>query len=271
MTPHLMLGLVMMVIWGLFSRVMYVLVNIWYGSPTVLNKRTIKTLVVLGSGGHTGEMFKLSKSLLPERYTPLIYVVADTDKLSRARLEETFNKEHNARMLNRKAEPTINRSENTETGYNLRERKPSQKAEEIKISSQSESQHIETTDEIQKLLEKPVVEIIPRSREVGQSYITSVLSTMKAILYSFVLVLKHKPDLILVNGPGSCVPICVSGLLLRILGICDGRITFVESLCRVKSLSLTGKILYWFTDDFIVQWPDLKEKYSRCKYLGRLV
>ncbi|KAJ6658438.1 hypothetical protein lerEdw1_020142 [Lerista edwardsae] len=76
---------------------------------------------------------------------------------------------------------------------------------------------------------------------------------------------------ILCNGPGTCVPICISALLLKMLGLKRLTIVYVESLCRVENLSLTGKILYRFSDHFIVQWPALKEKYPKSVYLGRIV
>ncbi|TGZ59523.1 hypothetical protein CRM22_009021 [Opisthorchis felineus] len=40
-----------------------------------------RTMVILGSGGHTAEMLPLI-SVLTDKYTPRIYVVAATDKLS---------------------------------------------------------------------------------------------------------------------------------------------------------------------------------------------
>jgi len=46
---------------------------------------------------------------------------------------------------------------------------------------------------------------------------------------------------------------------------------YVESFARVKSLSLSGKILYWLVDRFIVQWPGLSERYKRAEYHGILV
>lgn len=73
------------------------------------------------------------------------------------------------------------------------------------------------------------------------------------------------------NGPGTCVPICVSALLLGILGIKKVIIVYVESICRVETLSLSGKILIHLSDYFIVQWPTLKEKYPKSVYLGRIV
>jgi len=124
-------------------------------------------------------------------------------------------------------------------------------------------------------LESYNVNKINRSRQVGQSYVTSVFTTLLAIFNSIPLVFNLKPKILLLNGPGTCVPIAfILFVLSRVLCLLPrARIIFVESICRVKSLSLTGKIFYHLrlTDDFIVQWPELKEKYQRAVYLGRLV
>ncbi|XP_055441010.1 UDP-N-acetylglucosamine transferase subunit ALG14 homolog [Bubalus kerabau] len=112
---------------------------------------------------------------------------------------------------------------------------------------------------------------IPRSREVQQSWLSSVLTTLYSMWLSFPLTYRVKPDLVLCNGPGTCVPICISALLLGILGIKKVIIVYVESICRVEHLSLSGKILFHLSDYFIVQWPTLKEKYPKSVYLGRIV
>ncbi|KAL7067647.1 hypothetical protein ACR3K2_19210 [Cryptosporidium serpentis] len=57
---------------------------------------------------------------------------------------------------------------------------------------------------------------ISRSREVGQSYLTSVFSSIKALSQSVRLVFSERPDLLIVNGPGTCIPICYSALLLEV-------------------------------------------------------
>ena len=40
------------------------------------------------------------------------------------------------------------------------------------------------------------IHTIPRSREVGQSYLTSVWTTLVAVFAAFSIVLKSKPDLV---------------------------------------------------------------------------
>ncbi|KAL1006686.1 hypothetical protein UPYG_G00075390 [Umbra pygmaea] len=115
------------------------------------------------------------------------------------------------------------------------------------------------------------IQRIPRSREVRQSWGSSVVSTLNALLYALPLVFRLRPDLVLCNGPGTCVPLCVAGLLLGLLGLKKVLIVYVESVCRVESLSLSGRILYYLSDYFFVQWSTLKEKYPKSIYLGRIV
>ncbi|XP_054478824.1 UDP-N-acetylglucosamine transferase subunit ALG14 homolog [Anoplopoma fimbria] len=112
---------------------------------------------------------------------------------------------------------------------------------------------------------------IPRSREVHQSWSSSVISTLDALRYSLPLVFRLRPDMVLCNGPGTCVPLCVAGLLLGILGMKKVLIVYVESICRVETLSLTGKILYPMSDYFFVQWSSLRDKYPKSIFLGRIV
>ncbi|XP_034028470.1 UDP-N-acetylglucosamine transferase subunit ALG14 homolog [Thalassophryne amazonica] len=112
---------------------------------------------------------------------------------------------------------------------------------------------------------------IPRSREVHQSWSSSVLSTLNALSYSFPLVFSLRPDMILCNGPGTCVPPCVAGLLLGILGMKKVLIVYVESICRVETLSLTGRILYLISDYFFVQWSMLRDRYPQSIFVGRIV
>lgn len=76
---------------------------------------------------------------------------------------------------------------------------------------------------------------------------------------------------VLCNGPGTCVPLCITGLLLRILGIKKVGIVYVESICRVQTLSLSGRILYLVSDYFFVQWSSLRDKYPKAIFLGRIV
>lgn len=47
---------------------------------------------------------------------------------------------------------------------------------------------------------------------------------------------------------------------------------YLESIARVSSLSLSGRILYdlRLANLFFVQWPDLQNRFPRSSYVGRL-
>ena len=112
---------------------------------------------------------------------------------------------------------------------------------------------------------------VPRARQVLQSYWTSVFSTIVSVIYSIPLVFRVWPDLILCNGPGTCIPVCVIGYVIKFVGLRDVKLVYVESICRVQALSLSGKLLYYLADHLVVQWPELKTKYPRTTYLGRIM
>ncbi|CAG9584704.1 unnamed protein product [Danaus chrysippus] len=111
---------------------------------------------------------------------------------------------------------------------------------------------------------------IPRSRNVKQSYVSSIFTTINATLHTLPLICHFKPEVIFCNGPGTCIPVCLVAFLLRCLFILDCRIVFIESVCRVRTLSLSGKILQFFADVFVIQWPELRHACIRAKYFGRL-
>ena len=122
-----------------------------------------------------------------------------------------------------------------------------------------------------KVRRADAIHFIPRSREVGQSYASSILTTIWSIIYSSGLVLWIRPGLLLCNGPGTCLPIAICTFLGRILGLWEGKIVFCESFCRVKTLSLTGKLLYPIVDLFVVHWEQLQATFPRSHLVSTFV
>lgn len=199
----------------LLLRLVYLLAfNNISSSPISLRTLPCRTLVILGSGGHTAEMLKLLSGMNLSNYNPRTYVVASTDRMS---------------------------------------------ANKVRVFEESVGSS--TVD----------VRTIPRARRVGQSWLTTPLTTLYSILRAMTVVCACKPELVLCNGPGTCIPICFWAFLLKLCFITNTRVVYVESVCRVQHLSLSGLMLYYVADGLLVQWPQLKQKYPRTTYLGRLV
>lgn len=220
---HLLIIFIVTLLLLFFIRLTYVLYTLHmeprqrYDGP-----RPVRTLIILGSGGHTAEMIAIVQQLNKRNYTPRFYVIADTDKHSETKALHV----------------------------------------ESLVASQSTARP------------NPAFSIhrIQRSREVRQSFLSAITSTLLSIWQCVPLVYRLRPDLVLCNGPGTCVPICLIAFLYKVLYIVpDCRIVFIESYCRIKTISLTGKILLWFIDMFVVQWPQLQHASERIEYYGRLL
>ncbi|TXG47838.1 hypothetical protein EZV62_027132 [Acer yangbiense] len=114
---------------------------------------------------------------------------------------------------------------------------------------------------------------IYRSREVGQSYVTSVWTTLLATTHALWLMIRIRPQVVICNGPGTCIPLCMIAFLFKIMGIRWSSIFYVESIARVRRLSLSGLLLYklHMADQFFVQWPQLQGIYPRAHYVGCLM
>ena len=77
---------------------------------------------------------------------------------------------------------------------------------------------------------------------------------------------QERPDVILSLGAEIAVPFFYVGKLLGI------RTIFIETRCRVETLSLTGKLVYPVADVYWVQWPGLLEKCGpKAAYMGAVI
>lgn len=115
-----------------------------------------------------------------------------------------------------------------------------------------------------------------RARSVGQSYLTSIWTTLTGIFSSIRIILEQRPNLCLTNGPAISVIVSVAIRLLQIITLGRGydcEIIFIESFCRTRTLSLAGRMIYHLrlANKFFVQWPTLVQMYPRCLYKGIIV
>jgi beta-1,4-N-acetylglucosaminyltransferase len=103
----------------------------------------------------------------------------------------------------------------------------------------------------------------PRGKSTGA--LSAIFRIILTGIQSVWVLLRVRPAAIVSTGPAIAVPVSILGKLL------GARIIFVETGSRVKTLSLTGRIMYRWADLFFVQWPQLKESLPRAIYAGRLV
>ena len=191
-----------------------------------------KLLVVIGSGGHTAEMVHILRSFLSD--------------------EKKTKKRDDFSNVFPKREYIFAVSDTTSVAKIERFER-----EEVQGGTNGEYRN----------------HFVPRAREVGQSYFTSVFTTLLAFWHSWRVYWKTKPDAILTNGPGTCVPVILACFLGKVFGYNSAcKVMYVESVARTRRMSLSGRLCYGLrlADVVFVMWPELKEKYPRSRYCGRI-
>lgn len=214
------------------GRVISLVVSQLFQQRFDLNVKSARTLIVLGSGGKN---FHFTKS----HHRSTSYSILPG---------------HTTEML--------------EVAKRLKEDKYSPR---LYIVADNDQHSVDKLMAIEKDKTDYKIYMITRSRKVHQSYLSSIFTTLKATFDCFPLLMHTQPDLILTNGPGTCVPLCLVAFLFKVLYINKKcKIAFIESFCRVKTLSASGWILLYLTDIFVVQWPKLSKVSRKVSYFGRL-
>lgn len=90
------------------------------------------------------------------------------------------------------------------------------------------------------------------------------------VLYNFLeatrILRKERPDVILSTGAGPAVPFAIIGRVFF-----GTKVIFVETIARVSTPSLTGRIMYWLAHDFYYQWKTLAPHFPKGTYGGPVI
>jgi beta-1,4-N-acetylglucosaminyltransferase len=103
----------------------------------------------------------------------------------------------------------------------------------------------------------------PRTSNLGfRSYLIenigkSPIRMLKSFFQIHSIFVKEKPDMVLSTGSEIAIP---AFFLAGVMGI---KTIFIESWCRISTKSFTGRVLYYVSDIFLVQWPQLLKIYGK--------
>jgi beta-1,4-N-acetylglucosaminyltransferase len=100
---------------------------------------------------------------------------------------------------------------------------------------------------------------------ISRSNLFTFISSFLCISFKSIKVFyKLKPEIIVSTGSGCVLPTFILG---RMFG---KKLIFIETFSRVESRTLTGRICYYLSDVFIVQWQELRKLYPKAIYLGSI-
>ena len=91
-----------------------------------------------------------------------------------------------------------------------------------------------------------------------------ILHFLWMLVLELLIFFRERPDYIITTGALCSYP------MARIAHFFRKKVIYIESYARIYDLSNTGHRMYRFADCFIVQWPELLEKYPKAEYHGDL-
>ena len=93
------------------------------------------------------------------------------------------------------------------------------------------------------------------------------MNFIRCLFQTFSILRKEKPNVIISTGAGVAIPACFLGKFFF-----KSKVIFIESFCRIKEPSLSGKLIYPIADLFFVQWKSLLDFYGKkAIYRGSVV
>ena len=119
---------------------------------------------------------------------------------------------------------------------------------------------ITTTDVVKEKLEK-----YGKVYTVGESNREHPLQLVKVLIRSFKAIVHEKPDVVISTGAAVG---CITCFFSKLFG---AKVVWVDSITNVEQISLSGRLVRPIADLFLVQWPELAEKYRNVEYVGAVV
>lgn len=100
---------------------------------------------------------------------------------------------------------------------------------------------------------------------VGECNRLQPLRVFVVLMRCIRIILSERPDVVISTGAAAGCIVC---FLSKLLG---AKIVWIDSVTNVYRLSLSGRLVRRIADLFLVQWPELAEKYSNVEYAGAII
>lgn len=108
-------------------------------------------------------------------------------------------------------------------------------------------------------------------RKYGKVYIVGEcnrqhpLRVIRVLLRCIRIVFQEKPQVVISTGAAAG---CIECFLSKLIG---AKIVWIDSIANIERLSLSGRMVRYIADLFLVQWPELTGKYKNVQFAGAVI
>ena len=108
-------------------------------------------------------------------------------------------------------------------------------------------------------------------RKSGEVYVVGECNRQHPIRVIMVLlrclriVFRERPDVVISTGAAAGCMWCFLGKMI------GAKVVWIDSITNVKRISLSGRMVRYVADLFLVQWPELAGRYKKIEFVGTVV
>ncbi|MHC4653647.1 MAG: PssD/Cps14F family polysaccharide biosynthesis glycosyltransferase [Planctomycetota bacterium] len=100
---------------------------------------------------------------------------------------------------------------------------------------------------------------------VGECNRKHPLRVILVLLRCMGVILRERPDVVISTGAAAGCMMCFLAKLLR------AKVVWVDSITNVECISLSGRLVRFIANLFLVQWPELAQRYHNVEYVGEVI
>jgi len=108
-------------------------------------------------------------------------------------------------------------------------------------------------------------------REFGKVYVVGEcnrnhpIRVVKVFFRCLRAVLRERPDVVVSTGAAAGCMVCFLGKMM------GAKVIWIDSITNVERISLSGRMVRYISDLFLVQWPELAGRYRKAEYVGSVI
>ena len=79
------------------------------------------------------------------------------------------------------------------------------------------------------------------------------------------IVLRERPDVVISTGAAAGCMLCFLGKMF------GAKVVWIDSITNVERISLSGRMVRYIADLFLVQWPELAGRNKKVEFVGTVI
>jgi len=100
---------------------------------------------------------------------------------------------------------------------------------------------------------------------VGECNRQHPMRVIAVLLRCVRIVFREKPDVVISTGAAAGCMLC---FLSKMIG---AKVVWIDSITNVERISLSGRMVRYIADLFLVQWPELAGRNKKVEFVGTVV